>query len=100
MVCCTLPLCELDTGDQRLSDYFGPLTQGEVKNNVIIDPAHAAEGEDWWPKMVMLKVLQQYYSATEDKRVIKFMSKYFRYQVEALKKAPIGRWTEWALVVR
>ena len=24
--------------------------------------------KDWWPKMVMLKILQQYYNATEDQR--------------------------------
>jgi DUF1680 family protein len=81
---------------QRKSGYFGPLTNGEITRQVDIDAAHAAEGEDWWPKMVMLKVLQQYYSATEDKRVIKFMSRYFRYQLEALKVAPVGKWTEWA----
>ncbi|UPK71360.1 beta-L-arabinofuranosidase domain-containing protein [Chitinophaga filiformis] len=81
---------------QRPSGYFGPLTRMELDSNVTIDPQHAAYGDDWWPKMVMLKVLQQYYSATGDKKVIKLMSKYFRYQTEALKIAPIGKWTEWA----
>jgi rhamnogalacturonyl hydrolase YesR len=35
---------------------------------------------DWWPRMVMLKVLMQYYSATQDARVIDLMRRYFRYQ--------------------
>ncbi len=48
------------------------------------------------PKMVMLKVLQQYYTATGDQRVIKFMSAYFDYQQKTLKSCPVGKWTEWA----
>ncbi|MVT12379.1 hypothetical protein GO493_29265 [Chitinophaga sp. ysch24] len=81
---------------QRPSGYFGPVTKAEREKNATIDPAHATEGEDWWPKMVMLKVLQQYYSATADQRVIRFMTNYFRYQLNALEVAPIGKWTEWA----
>ncbi len=39
---------------------------------------------DWWPKMVMLKILKQYYSATGDKRVITLMTNYFKYQLKEL----------------
>lgn len=52
--------------------------------------------DDWWPKMIMLKVLQQYYMATGDKRVIDFMIRYFKYQQETLPKYPLGHWTFWA----
>jgi hypothetical protein len=45
--------------------------------------------------MVMLKVLQQYYSATGDKRVIDCMTKYFRYQLNALPSKPLNHWTFW-----
>ncbi|KAA2243174.1 hypothetical protein F0L74_11710 [Chitinophaga agrisoli] len=81
---------------QRPSGYFGPITKAEREQQQTIDPAHANAGEDWWPKMVMLKVLQQYYSATGDTYVIRFMSNYFRYQLAALKTAPLGKWTQWA----
>ncbi len=81
---------------QRPSGYFGPITKAERDQQQTIDPAHANAGEDWWPKMVMLKVLQQYYSATGDSRVIRFMSNYFRYQLAAIKTAPLGKWTQWA----
>ncbi|MBN1996833.1 glycoside hydrolase family 127 protein [candidate division KSB1 bacterium] len=50
---------------------------------------------DWWPKMVMLKVLQQYHSATDDPRVLDLMRNYFRYQLEHLPATPIGHWTFW-----
>lgn len=82
--------------NQRASGYFGPVTKAERENRTEITVENADLGEDWWPKMVMLKVLKQYYSATQDPRVIPFMTKYFNYQMEALKKAPIGKWTEWA----
>ncbi|WP_291916642.1 beta-L-arabinofuranosidase domain-containing protein [Chitinophaga sp.] len=81
---------------QRPSGYFGPLTATEGKNNTTIGVSNAAEGEDWWPKMVMLKVLQQYYTATNDTRVLSFMTRYFNYQLQTLKACPLSKWTEWA----
>jgi hypothetical protein len=81
---------------QRPSGYFGALTKWERETGKWITVETADKGEDWWPKMVMLKVLQQYYTATGDKRVIPFMSKYFRYQLQTLQQTPLGRWTEWA----
>jgi len=47
---------------------------------------------DWWPRMVMLKALVQYYEATRDVRVIPFMTRYFRYQAEALPRRPLENW--------
>ncbi|MCD2422259.1 glycoside hydrolase family 127 protein [Niabella pedocola] len=82
---------------QRPSGYFGPLTTYERETGKAITPEEAGKGEDWWPKMVMLKVMQQYYSATKDKRVLPFMLRYFRYQEAALKNAPLSKWTEWAV---
>lgn len=81
---------------QRPSGYFGPISKAERENKVQVSSDHPEYGEDWWPKMVMLKVLQQYYTATKDARVIPFMSKYFNYQLVAIKKTPLGNWTEWA----
>jgi uncharacterized protein len=82
---------------QRPSGYFGPITKDEREKAVQITETNCEAGEDWWPKMVMLKVLQQYYEATKDRRVIPFMSKYFQYQARVLKSCPIGKWTEWAM---
>ena len=82
--------------NQRPSGYFGPLTKEEREKGSKITPENCQEGQDWWPRMVMLKVIRQYYTATQDSRVIPFMSKYFRYQLAALKQCPVGKWTEWA----
>ncbi|MDJ1497889.1 glycoside hydrolase family 127 protein [Cytophagaceae bacterium DM2B3-1] len=81
---------------QRPSGYFGPITKAEREKGAAITVDSCQLGEDWWPKMVMLKVLKQYYTATQDKRVIPFMSRFFNYQLQSLKKCPIGKWTDWS----
>lgn len=78
-------------GSQKENGYFGPDTDrpyiaGMQRNNAA----------DWWPRMVALKILQQYYMATGDERVINFMTRYFKYQLEMLPSTPLGKWTFWA----
>jgi len=82
--------------NQRPSGYFGPITKWERETGKKISVEECDKGEDWWPKMVMLKVLQQYYLATNDNRVISFMTNYFQYQLKTLQSCTIGKWTEWA----
>lgn len=48
--------------------------------------------QDWWPRMVMLKVLIQYQEATGDPRVIPLMLKYFAFQARELPKRPLQDW--------
>lgn len=65
--------------------------------------------EDWWPRMVMLKVLMQYYDATvasgtPDPRVVPVLTRYFHYQLAALPQRPLRdwgmyRWQDEAMVV-
>lgn len=79
---------------QREDGYFGPSSPKEKPKS---EPGlQKTNAEDWWPKMVMLKALQQYYTAANDERVIKLMTKYFKYQLEHLPKEPLGKWTFWA----
>jgi hypothetical protein len=82
---------------QRPSGYFGPLTKNERETGNFVEIISCAQGEDWWPKMLMLKVMQQYYLASGDSRVIPFLSKYFAYQLSVLNTCPLGQWTEWAV---
>ncbi|MBS1527570.1 MAG: glycoside hydrolase family 127 protein, partial [Bacteroidetes bacterium] len=81
---------------QRPSGYFGPITKAERDSGLVITTANPEKGEDWWPKMLMLKVMKQYYTASNDERAIKFLTNYFHYELEALKKCPINHWTDWA----
>ena len=60
-----------------------------------IEGFQRGKAEDWWPKMVALKILKQHYMATGDERVITVMTKYFRYQLENLPEKPLDHWTFW-----
>ncbi len=48
--------------------------------------------DDWWPRMVMLKVLIQYQEVSGDPRVIPLMSKYFAFELRELPKRPLRDW--------
>ncbi len=51
-----------------------------------------ASNDDWWPRIVMLKVLTQYQEFTGDPRVLPVMDKYFRYQLQELPRRPLRDW--------
>ncbi|MET4080654.1 hypothetical protein ABIB40_000598 [Pedobacter sp. UYP30] len=85
------PWVEWSIKSQTADGYFGPSKDYPNEAGVQRD-----NSRDWWPKMVMLKVLKQYYSATGDKRVIKLMTNYFKYQLKELPSKPLDHWTFWA----
>lgn len=88
----TKPWIEWAIQSQKPNGYFGPDT--DRPNEPGLQRTNA---QDWWPKMVMLKILQQYYSATGDERVIKLMLNYFRYQLQELPQKPLNNWTHWGM---
>lgn len=47
---------------------------------------------DWWPRMVMLKVLAQYAEVTADPRVLPVLARYFEHQLAALPGRPLRDW--------
>jgi Beta-L-arabinofuranosidase, GH127 len=85
------PWIEWTLSSQQPDGYFGPSKDYSPEPGIQRDNSH-----DWWPKIVMLKVLQQYYMATADKRVIPFLTNYFRYQLKELPSKPLDHWTFWA----
>lgn len=50
------------------------------------------KNDDWWPRMVMLKVLTQYQEVTGDPRVVPLMSKYFAFELRELPNRPLRDW--------
>ncbi len=87
----TKPWVEWTLNSQQPDGYFGPDKDYGPEPGLQRD-----NSRDWWPKMVMLKVLQQYYSATGDQRVITLMTNYFKYQLKELPIKPLDHWTFWA----
>ena len=60
---------------QREDGWFGP-----------------AENRDHWPLMVALKALRQYFTATNDRRVLVLMDRFFKYQYRNLASHPLKDW--------
>ncbi len=85
------PWVEWSIKSQQSDGYFGPAKDYGYEPGIQRD-----NSRDWWPKMVMLKVLQQYYEATGDSRVVNLMTAYFRYQLKELPQKPLDHWTFWA----
>jgi hypothetical protein len=85
------PWVEWSIKSQQPDGYFGPAKDYSYEPGIQRD-----NSRDWWPKMVMLKVLKQYYDATGDKRIIPFLTNYFRYQLKELPQKPLDHWTFWS----
>lgn len=84
------PWIEWTLASQQESGQFGPTVDRSHEHGL-----QRGNAQDWWPRMVMLKIMQQHYQATGDKRVIPFLTRYFRYQLKELPNKPLGTWTFW-----
>jgi hypothetical protein len=51
-----------------------------------------SSNRDWWPRMVVVKVLEQYADATGDPRVVPFLAAYFAFQLRELPRRPLVSW--------
>ena len=87
----TQPWIDWAINSQKENGFFGPDKDFTPESGI-----QRTNSADWWPRMVVLKFLQQYYTATGDQRVVSFMTKYFKYQLETLPVTPLGHWTYWA----
>ena len=88
-----LPLAHL-LEDERLLKKVEPwiewtLSSSDERGNF------GPRNPDWWPRMVMLKVLMTHYEVSEDEHVLRLMGDYFRYQMRALPVRPLHMWS-WA----
>ena len=49
---------------------------------------------DWWPRMPMLYALKDFYEATNDSRVLPFLTNYFHFQANNLAAHPLVEWAK------
>ena len=98
-----LPLAyQLD--DERLKAKVRPFVEWVLTHqapNGMIGPAN---NNDWWPRMVAVKVLAQHHEVTADPRVLPLLTRYFHYQLAEMPKRPLKdwgkyRWQDEAMVV-
>ena len=81
----TLDDPQLKAKAQKYIDW----TLNNQQPNGLMGPAKM---KDWWPRMPMMYALQGYYEATNDKRVIPFLSKYLKYELANLDADPLRDW--------
>ena len=86
-----LPLAYL-LDDPRLIAKTRPWIEWTLTHQSADGAIGPAKNRDWWPIMIMLKVLTQYQEATGDARVIPVMEKYFAYQSRILAGEPLQSW--------
>ena len=75
----------LKTKAQKFVDW----TLDHQQADGMIGPA---SNDDWWPRMVMLKALAQYYEVKQDARVLPVLTRYFHYQLSAMPARPLESW--------
>jgi len=86
-----LPLAYL-LDDDRLKSKAQKFVEWTLTHQAANGMIGPASNDDWWPRMVMLKVLAQYQEVTGDPRVIPVMSRYFEHQLQALPGRPLRDW--------
>lgn len=70
---------------------------GPPQDHPFVYGLQRGKAHDWWPRMVALKILCQFYSATSDPRVLDCLSRYFHYQLVTLAQKPLGHWSDWGI---
>jgi hypothetical protein len=78
--------------DARLVAKMEPWIRWTLTNQRPDGAIGPPKNDDWWPNMIMLKVLTQYQEATGDPRVIPFMQRYFAYQAKKMAELPLKEW--------
>lgn len=78
--------------DPKLMDKAHKWVRWTIENQRPDGSIGPAKNTDWWPNMVMLKVLAQYQEATGDPRVIPLMQKYLLYHLAEGRKRPLDKW--------
>jgi hypothetical protein len=78
--------------DPKLIGKIKPWIEWTLTHQAADGAIGPSKNRDWWPLMIMLKVLTQYQEATGDARVIPVMEKYFAYQSRVLAGDPLHEW--------
>ncbi len=78
MAFCLLLICWTTPSLKAKVQKFIDWTLDHQASSGMIGPT---SNDDWWPRIVMLKVLTQYEERTHDPRVIPVMERYFHYQL-------------------
>lgn len=79
-------------GDDALIERTGKWIEWMLASQTEDGQFGPADNDDWWPRMVAAKVLQQHAEATGDERVLPFLERYFEHQLRELPGRPLHGW--------
>jgi hypothetical protein len=74
---------------KTIAQSFLDWTLNHQQPNGMLGPGTT---NDWWPRMVMLKALTQYYEVSADPRVLPALTRYFALQLRTLPGRPLQDW--------
>ncbi len=77
------------TGDETLMSLVAKFVRWTIENQFQSGDIGPAGLRDWWPKILMLRVLQMYFGATADREALKAMDKFLRYELSVLPEDPL-----------
>jgi hypothetical protein len=86
-----VPLAHL-LQDQTLLEKANKWVDWTLNHQMSSGMIGPSRNDDWWPRIVMLKVLTQHQEATGDPRVIPVMQRYFAHQLRELPSRPLRDW--------
>lgn len=77
----------------------GDFGSSEILKKEIYFKSRHTNAEQWWARMPMLMAIRDYYEGemnlgNEDKRILPFFDKYFRFQKKYIKLYPLSSWAK------
>lgn len=77
----------------------GDFGSSEILKKEIYFKGRHTNAEQWWARMPMLMAIRDYYEGemnlgNEDKRILPFFDKYFRFQKKYIKLYPLASWAK------
>jgi uncharacterized protein len=87
-----MPWIEWTLSSQKEDGSFGPEHFSTI--NTESDFNVHMNNQDWWQDTIMLKVLIQYQEATNDERIMPFLTNYFHYFHATIVQCPLKEWAQ------
>ena len=83
--------------NQKANGDFG---SAEILKKDIYFKSRRVNAEQWWARMPMLMAIRDYYEGelylgNEDKRILPFFDRYFRFQKKYIKLYPLSSWAKY-----
>ena len=77
------------TGDEELMALVKRFVDWTIQNQQPSGDLGPEGLDDWWPKIMMVRVLRLYACATADREAFKCMDRFFRFELKMLDEQPL-----------